>query len=73
MTYDRFKNSMTPAIAEQVKEWRVREHLTWRRVAEVAAAKWPSLDISSGNQLDGYELCNAAMDYLHEDLDDGWN
>jgi hypothetical protein len=52
--------------ANQIKKWRENMGMSWRRVAEEAAKAWPNLDVDSGNQLDGRELCTEAQKTLNE-------
>ncbi len=62
-----------------IKYLRVRHHGTWRWVAgkwdERYNKKIPFNEESTfgGNQITGMELCDAAMDYLNETIQDGWN
>lgn len=53
--------------AERVKQWRVSNGCSWRKIADKAAEAWPDLGISPGNQIDGQELCSAAAEVLKED------
>lgn len=46
---------------------------TWRWVAARFAELYPDLDVCSGNQIEGKELCDAAMNILGETYADGWN
>ena len=50
---------MTKEDAEIVRTWRVDLGCTWRRVAELAADKWPELGLD-GFQSDGIEICEKA-------------
>jgi hypothetical protein len=56
-----------------IKEWRTRG-CTWRKVADLAAEKWPDRGYIAGNQLEGRELCFVAAQTLEEEhYSDPWN
>lgn len=63
--------------ARAVKTWRVEEEQSWRSIATLFTQKFPeesgSLNIISGNQISGMQLCEAAMKKLKETIDQGWN
>lgn len=64
---------LTQHKASIIKKYR-ETGSSWRRIAEKAALEFPELDIESGNQLDGRELCNAAALVLGENQnEDPWN
>jgi hypothetical protein len=47
---------------------------TWRWVAARFAEFYPDLRVCPGNQIEGIDLCNAAMQILGEELyGNGWN
>lgn len=79
---------MTQEIAEDIKRWRVEEEYTWRSVHReyqkkyIPEEQWYFNEIMverfgksepSGHQMDGIELCHAAMLFLGEKVEDGWN
>jgi hypothetical protein len=73
--YDFFTFDMNEELANFIKHLRVsgpRSH-TWRAVAREVAAKFPHLDVQSGDQMDGQDLCRYAMVYLKESEEEGWN
>lgn len=69
---------LTKEQAEYIKYFRLKDY-TWRAVAREVYNKWPDLrdnegsPLTSGNQLDGIALCDAAMCLLGEKVEDGWN
>lgn len=64
---------MNDELANYIKDLRYRKRsCSWRRVATEVAEKYPHLKIIPGNQMEGKELCFAAMTYLKEDYKDGW-
>jgi hypothetical protein len=75
---DKFLALMTPEIASFIKNCRVSQERTWRSVGWLAHVQFPQLGIQPieqgwVNQLDGRALCNAAMEFLGEDVSEGWN
>lgn len=75
---NRFTPLMTKEIADFIREQRVEVGRSWRGVGWVVHEKFPELGIvpiSDGwvNQLDGVDLCAAAMAFLGESVDQGWN
>lgn len=55
--------------ALMVKHFRMSEGCTWRRVADKMAERYPGLDITPGDQIEGRELCLVASDYFDENWD----
>ena len=80
---------MNEHIANDIKQWRVDEGCSWRKVHENYQVKWVDKknwwfntamfevfgDKSHphGNQLEGVRLCESAMGFLGEVVEDGWN
>lgn len=69
-----------PQLTERVKQLRVKDEYTWRSVADRIAQEFPGIietweyrGILCVNQMDGIDLCDAAMEYFNEDIEDGWN
>ena len=71
-----------PKIAEAVRFYRIDEEYSWRSVAGQIGVKYPELDVAmwddnpewpSGHQPDGMWLCDSAMKFYNETVDDGWN
>lgn len=64
-------------MARSIKIWRVEESHSWRSVAGTFVEKYPEIskdmNIVSGNQISGMQLCEAAMKKLNETIDQGWN
>ena len=60
--------NLTRREAKQVRFYRCKKDYSWRAVARVMSEKYPWLNISSGNQIDGLHLCNDAMRLLKEDV-----
>jgi len=70
--------------AEFVKYLRVNVGNSWRAVARDFQGKYPDIKTidgipidadkaeNRGNQIDGIALCDAAMTFLNETVDDGW-
>ena len=73
------KTPMTKEQAEQIRLWRVGMGYSWRKVAAVAAEKWPEMKIDthsdgSGFQLPGMALCAEAAEFFGENAgDEPWN
>jgi hypothetical protein len=70
-----------PDIAGDVRYYRIDNNYSWRMVAGYIGIKYPKLDIAmwsddpenpSGHQPDGMWLCDAAMKYFKESVEDGW-
>lgn len=57
-------------LINKIKEWRLKQGCSWRRIAELAAEEWPKKKYISGNQIEGRDLCNLAQDTLEEDWED---
>lgn len=58
--------------AKVIREF--RQIGTWRRVATLAAKRWPERDYLVGNQLEGMDLCYAAAKILGQDHnEEPWN
>jgi hypothetical protein len=70
---DNFYNTdeLNEEQANFIKNLRVNEGYTWRAIASEYSRKY--MDEPSGNQLLGLELCTAAMKFLGEKVEDGWN
>ena len=74
--YREFK--LTKKQADFIKNIRVNHEYSWRAVARDTKKEFPEMNIDSdgetyGNQLDGISLCDAAMNLLNENVEDGWN
>lgn len=68
-----YLSKMNDELANYIKDLRIRKkNCSWRRLASEVADKYPYLNICPGNQLEGIDLCRAAMFYLKEDYKDGW-
>jgi hypothetical protein len=71
--------NLTKEQAEFIKDLRVKNGYSWRSVARDVSAKFPELNVSGnieenwGNQIDGIALCDAAMKFFNEKVEDGWN
>lgn len=84
---DFYRQVMTKFLAEDIKQWRVTEGCSWRMVhvkyqeKYVPEDKWSISEelvkhfgvVPNGNQMDGMSLCQNAMIYLGEVVEDGWN
>lgn len=68
---------MPIGTARKIKVWRVDEEHSWRSIASEFVKTYPEpakeLNIVSGNQISGMQLCDAAMKKLKETIDQGWN
>lgn len=70
---------LTKEQADFIKNLRVREGYSWRAIARDVSAAYPELTVcgnkaeNQGNQIDGADLCEAAMLLLGEKVEDGWN
>ena len=76
--HERFLPLMTREIAEFIREQRVKNGSSWRGVGWLTHEKFPCLGIKPiepgwVNQLDGVDLCYAAMEFLGETVEQGWN
>ena len=73
----RLSKGFTLATAKKVKLWRIEEEQSWRSIATLFVEKYVDaakmLNIVSGNQISGMQLCDAAMKKLKETFDQGWN
>lgn len=69
--------SLSVKIARDIKSWRMDEEYSWRFIATRFVEKYPdasaTLNIISGNQISGMQLCDAAMKKLKETIEQGWN
>lgn len=69
---------LTKEQALFIKKLRVEKDYTWRAVARDVSAEYPALGVDGnieynyGNQIDGRALCDAAMNLLGENVEDGW-
>lgn len=80
-----YMDIMNDEIASDIKKWRVTEEYSWRAVHRefqykyIPEEKWFVIEgfkldeKPTGNQIDGMELCHAAMIYLNESVSEGWN
>jgi hypothetical protein len=59
--------------AECIKHWRCNLGYSWRGIARLVDDHFPELKANSGNQIDGMQLCEDAMNLLNEKVGDGWN
>lgn len=59
--------------AEFIKELRCSQDYTWRAVARDFTEKYPEIESSTSNQYVGMKLCDAAMKFLGETVEQGWN
>jgi len=68
-------------IAKSVKYYRIDNDYSWRMVAGHIGIEYPDLDIAmwsddpenpSGHQPDGMWLCDSAMKFFKESVEDGW-
>ena len=65
---------MNQQYAEEIRDLRYKKQsCSWRAVAGDFAEMHPELSICAGNQLEGMDLCNKAMEFLGETIEDGWN
>jgi len=70
-----------PQLAKRVKQLRVEQEFSWGMVGQIISEEFPELKIhvatfhemKIGNQLVGTELCDAAMKYFDEKIEEGWN
>ena len=71
-----------PQLAQRIKQLRVDDDYSWRRIANIISKEFPLLEIKliycghgiyDGKQQDGIDLCNAAMIFFNETVKDGWN
>jgi hypothetical protein len=76
----RYASKMTHEIATFIRKCRIEQDATWRAVGWMTYLEFPQLGIKPVSvndcwvsQLDGIDLCDAAMDFLGEDVSDGWN
>lgn len=59
--------------AEFIKELRCSKDYSWRAVARDFTEKYPDIEPPTSNQWIGMELCSAAMKFLGETVEQGWN
>jgi hypothetical protein len=59
-----YADRMDREIASFIKE--TRKNSSWRALATIVSERYPNLEILSGNQLEGMELCQAAREFLKE-------
>lgn len=73
---------MTPELAAAIRRYRVSQGSSWRGVGARVHDEWPGFDVKPlswdpqrrwVSQLDGKDICEAAMEYLKEKEEDGWN
>lgn len=70
---------LTKEQAEFIRDLRINKDYSWRAVARDVSGKFPELGVEGnveqnrGNQIDGVALCDAAMKFFNETVDDGWN
>jgi len=70
-----------PQLAKRVKQLRIKQEIGWGMIGQIIAQEFPELEISIstfqgikiGNQIAGADLCDAAMEYLDEKVENGWN
>ncbi len=70
-----------PQLAKRVKQLRVEQEVSWGMVGQIISEEFPELEIhiatfqriKIGNQPAGAKLCDAAMEYFNEKVEDGWN
>lgn len=62
---------MTLEQAQEIKIWRTVDDCSWRTVASLFSEKYDKT--VSSNQLYGIELCDKAMRFFDEEVEDGWN
>lgn len=65
--------AITKEQAEFIKDLRVNKDYSWRAVARDFCDKYPNMNIDRGNQIDGICLCDAAMKFFNETVENGWN
>jgi hypothetical protein len=70
--YKTLSEGMTPAKAYFIKSLRIECGYSWGAIAREYALKYPKEEIKVTSPY-GKEICNAAMNYLDETVDDGWN
>ena len=64
---------MTQDLADRIKVLRCVQGCTWRRVAELIYDHIGGDWNPPSNQIVGIDLCDMAMSYLGETVEDGWN
>lgn len=73
---------MTKFKAIFIKSLRVKQGYSWRAVERELYTRYDmgkpfNSQITTGkansNQIDGEEACSAAMEFLNEEVKDGWN
>jgi hypothetical protein len=63
-----------PGRAQQIREWRVSQGLTWRGVGAESQARWGTDTGRGDTQSLGATLCHVAAELLGEDPDtEPWN
>ena len=66
---------MTEEMAHYIRYLRLGENYTYRAIAREIERAYPSLNIYSGDQWQGYELCKEAAHYFKESdkFEEIWN
>lgn len=84
-----YRSMISRSIASKVREWRVDEGCSWRKVHEnfqlsyIPKDEWwfntamlrlmEDTSLPHGKQVDGAMICEIAMEVLGETNYDGWN
>ena len=64
---------MTQDLANHIRDLRCVQGCTWRRVAELIYEHIDGNWNPPSNQIVGMDLCEMAMMFLNEEVEDGWN
>lgn len=69
---------MTRFQALFIKYLRIRKEGTWRWISDEYIKRYKEYPFAmrgglDGPQVNGFNLCNEAMDVLNEKVEDGWN
>jgi hypothetical protein len=61
--------------ANNIKHWRIDEECTFGRISELVWIHFPELrlQMERTGSISGRYLCEGAMQYFGEQIEDGWN
>jgi len=67
--------TITEEQARNIRHWRKNEECTFGRVAELVWEYFPELhnEMKQKGSIVGRELCELAMNFYDEEIEDGWN
>lgn len=61
--------------ANNIRHWRIDENCSWGRISELTWQYFPELrpKIQRIGTVTGKRLCDSAMEYFGEKIEDDWN